>query len=193
MLKRVFIGWAARRTGSLPHGRDRNADEEDAERPNRERESLVGECTRIVGRLKAGLGRLGIRSFKPTLRNAAERLELLRTPEDVPPPANTLCELRRDMARLRFVKDQISQIEGPARVSSTGARARRPAMVRRLAQVLGIGLETADMLVHVILSRNLRDRRAVARYAGLTGAPDESGEKRREKGFPGRAKVYAVA
>jgi transposase len=39
------------------------------------------------------------------------------------------------------------------------------------------------MLVHEILSRNLRDRRAVARYAGLTGAPDESGAKRREKGL----------
>ena len=29
----------------------------------------------------------------------------------------------------------------------------------------------------------LRDRRAVARYAGLTGAPDESGARRREKGL----------
>ena len=55
-------------------------------------------------------------------------------------------------------------------------------MVRRLAQVIGVGVETADMLVHEILSRNLRDRRAVARYAGLTGAPDESGARRREKG-----------
>jgi len=34
-----------------------------------------------------------------------------------------------------------------------------------------------------VLSRNLRDRRAVGRYAGLTGAPDESGKKRREKGL----------
>ena len=33
------------------------------------------------------------------------------------------------------------------------------------------------------LSRNLRDRRAVARYAGLTGSPDESGSKRREQGL----------
>ena len=41
-----------------------------------------------------------------------------------------------------------------------------------------VGIETADMLVHEILSRKLRDRRAVARYAGLTGAPDESGSKR---------------
>src|SRR5262249_28350456 len=30
---------------------------------------------------------------------------------------------------------------------------------------------------------NLRDRRAVARYAGLTGSPDESGSRRREKGL----------
>ena len=34
-----------------------------------------------------------------------------------------------------------------------------------------------------MLSRNLRDRRAVACYAGLTGTPDESGSKRRDKGI----------
>ena len=47
------------------------------------------------------------------------------------------------------------------------------------------------MLVNEVLSRNLRDRRAVARYAGLTGSPDESGRKRREKGLAkaGNARV----
>jgi transposase len=39
------------------------------------------------------------------------------------------------------------------------------------------------MLVQEVLFRNLRDRRAVVRYAGLTGSPDESGSKRREKGL----------
>jgi Transposase IS116/IS110/IS902 family len=29
----------------------------------------------------------------------------------------------------------------------------------------------------------MRDRRAIARYAGLTGSPDESGTRRREKGL----------
>ena len=64
-------------------------------------------------------------------------------------------------------------------------------MVLLLARVVGIGLETADMLVHEILSRGLRDRRAVARYAGLTGSPDESGARRREKGLAkaGNARV----
>jgi transposase len=64
-------------------------------------------------------------------------------------------------------------------------------MVRLLARVIGVGVETADMLVQEVLSRNLRDRRAVARYGGLTGSPDESGKKRREKGLArsGNARV----
>jgi transposase len=64
-------------------------------------------------------------------------------------------------------------------------------MVLLLARVIGIGVETADMLVREVLSRNMRDRRAVARYAGHTGSPDESGSKRREKGLArsGNARV----
>ena len=64
-------------------------------------------------------------------------------------------------------------------------------MVRLLARVIGVGIETADMLVQEVLSRNMRDRRAIARYAGLTGSPDESGTKRREKGLArsGNARV----
>jgi len=42
------------------------------------------------------------------------------------------------------------------------------AMVRLLARVVGVGIETADMLVNEVLSRPMRDRKAVARYAGLT-------------------------
>jgi transposase len=69
------------------------------------------------------------------------------------------------------------------------------ATIRLLARVIGVGIETADMLVHEILSRSLRDRKAVARGAcpragrrpdpgaGLTGSPDESGARRREMGL----------
>ena len=64
-------------------------------------------------------------------------------------------------------------------------------MVRLLARVIGVGVETADMLVQEVLSRTMRDRRAVGRYAGLTGSPDESGAKRRDKGLArsGNARV----
>ena len=85
--------------------------EEDAKRPNRERECLVAERTRIVNRMKATLARLGIRSFKPTLRKAADRLATLHTSEGMPLPPNVLAELQRDMARLGFVVSQIRDIE----------------------------------------------------------------------------------
>ena len=167
-------------------------EEEDAKRPSRERESLVGERTRIVNRMKSALARLGIRGFKPKLRKAPERLAALRTPEGGAIPANMLDEFRRDMARLAVVREQIEEIEQARLERLEQAPAAKPnAMVHLLARIIGVGIETADMLVREVLSRNLRDRRAVARYAGLTGSPDESGSMRREKGLArsGNARV----
>ncbi len=63
--------------------------EEDAKRPSRERQGLVGERSRIVNRMKAALIRLGIRGFNPKLKRAAGRLDDLRTPEGEPIPPNT--------------------------------------------------------------------------------------------------------
>jgi len=192
LLKRAFLGWLRGEPEHCRMAAIPSLQEEDAKRPTRERENLVGERTRIINRTKACLVRFGIRNFKPTLRKAPERLNQLWTPEGDPLPPNTLAELRRDMARLRFIIDQINEIEAARLLRLEQARVEGPtAMVRLLARVIGVGIETADMLVHEILSRDLRDRRAVARYAGLTGAPDESGSKRREKGLAkaGNARV----
>jgi len=109
-------------------------------------------------------------------------------------PARALAEMRRDMARLRLIEEQIAEVEGERlrRLEDTRPEYRpTDAMVRQLARVVGLGIETADMLVHEIFTRDLRDRRAVARYAGLTGSPDESGSRRRERGLSraGNARV----
>ena len=192
MLIRVFLGWLRGEPRHCSMVAIPTLEEEDARRPSREREGLVGERTRIVNRMKAGLARLGIRGFKPELLKAPQRLELLRTPEGVPIPPNTLAEMRRDMARLAWVREQIEAIERARLERLERAPAGGPrAMVRLLVRVVGVGAETADMLVHEVLSRNLRDRRAVARYAGVTGSPDESGAKRRERGLAkaGNARV----
>lgn len=192
MLLRVLMGWLRGERGHCGMVAIPTTDEEDAKRPYRERENLVGEQTRIINRMKAAMVRLGIRGFKPELRRAPKKLGGLRTPEDLPIPTNTLEELRRDMARLAMVREQIEVIEQArlariAQAPETGPNA----MVRRLASIVGVGIETADMLVQEVLCRNLRDRRAVARYAGLTGSPDESGVKRRERGLAkaGNARV----
>lgn len=192
LLKRVFIGWLRGEPDHCHMAAIPTLTEEDAKRPNREREGLVRERTRIVNRMKSCLVRFGVRNFKPTLRKAPERLSTLSTPEGVPLPPNTLLELRRDMARLRFVMDQIKEVEeARAQRLEQAPQEKSHAMVRLLARVIGVGIETADMLVHEVLARNLRDRRAVARYAGITGSPDESGSRRREKGLAkaGNARV----
>jgi transposase len=191
LLKRGFLGWLRGERGHCSMVRVPTIAEEDAKRPNRERESLVGERTRIVNRIKATLARLGIRNFKPTLRKATERLAV-HTPEGMPLPPNAVAELQRDMARLGFVVRQIREIEDARRKRLEQQPETGPhAMVRLLARIVGVGVETADMLVHEVLSRPMRDRRAVARYAGLTGSPDESGAKRREQGLAraGNARV----
>ena len=192
MLKRGFLGWLRGERGHCSMSRVPTIAEEDAKRPNRERECLVGERTRIINRMKATLARLGIRNFKPTLRKAAERLATLRTPESTPLPPNVLAELQRDMARLGFVVSQIREIEEARQKRLEQEPETGPhAMVRLVARVVGVGIETADMLVHEVLSRPMRDRKAVARYTGLTGSPDESGAKRREQGLAraGNARV----
>jgi hypothetical protein len=138
----------------------------------------VGEVT---------LARLGIRGFNPKLKKAAEsleelrsespasfvgiRMEELRTPEGEPIPPNTLAELCREMARRRLVMDQIQQLEAVRLERLKQAPKAGPnATILLLARVIGIGIETADMLVQEVLSRNMRDRRAVARYSGLQGS-----------------------
>jgi transposase len=168
LLKRGFLGWLRGERGHCKMVAVPTLAEEDAKRPSRERETLVGEASRIITRVKSAFVRLGIRGFNPKLKAAATRLETLRTPEGEPIPPNTLAALKRDLERHRIVKQQIREIEQTR-------------------------LERLDKApaVREVLSRNMRDRRAVARYAGLTGSPDESGSKRREKGLArsGNARV----
>jgi transposase len=184
LLKRAFLGWLRSEPGHCSMILVPTLEEEDNKRPSRERAALVAERTRIVNRTKSTLARLGIRGINPKLQKTAERLAELRTPEGTSLPPHTFAELQRDLGRLALIRDQIRQIElsREQRVAAAPNKGVH-AMVRLLARVVGISTETADMLVQEILGRPWRDRRALARYAGLTGAPDESGSRRREKGL----------
>ena len=192
LLMRAFLGWLRGETGHCRMAAVPTLAEEDAKRPSREHETLAGECTRTINRLKSALVRLGIRDFNPKLRGAQGGLEALLTPEGEPIPPNTLREMNNELARLAFIRAQMKATER-ARLESIkeAPNAGTNPMVQSLAKVVGIGIETADMLVHEVLARDLRDRRAVARIAGLTGSPDESGARRREKGLSkaGNARV----
>jgi len=202
LLKRSYLGWlrGEKRHCSMVAVPSREV--EDAKRPLRERDRLVGEATRLVNRIKGLLTLHGIARFD--LRMATARLRALRTAEGEPLPRNTLAELLRALERLQQIPAQIAEIEAVQReqlkeAPETGVHP----TIRLLARVRGVGVMTAELLVREALSRPLRDRRAVARGAcpragrrpdpgaGVTGAPDESGNKRREKGLAkaGNARV----
>ena len=187
LLKRAFLGWLRGERDHCKMVAIPTLAQEDAKRPNRERESLVGEQSRIVNRMKAALARLGIRGFNPKLKKAVERLDGLRTPEGEPIPPNTLAELKHDMERRRLVRSQIRDIEGTRLERLKQAPGDGPhVMVRLLARVIGIGVETADMLVQEVLSAGTCATGGRWRaMAGLTGSPDESGARTsRERAGP---------
>jgi transposase len=192
LLKRSFLGWlrGEKRHCSMAAVPTREA--EDGKRPLRERDRLVGDATRLVNRMKGLLALHGVAAFNVRSRTAAARLRVLRTAEGETLPPNTLAELLRAGERLHQIQAQIAAIEAAQQQRLKEAPEAGPhPMILLLAKVRGVGVATAELLVREALSRHLRDRRAVARYAGATGAPDESGSKRREQGLAkaGNARV----
>ena len=189
LLMRAFLGWLRGERKHCQMCLVPSLADEDGRRPGREHEALTRERTRLVNRIKATMGWLGIAGFNAKLRRATERLAELRTPDGLGIPPNTQAELRRAIERLRLIRQQIKEIETERleRLERTPAAKPQAAMLL-LQRIVGLGLETADTLTNEVL---LRDRRAVGRYGGITGAPDESGAKRREKGLAraGNARV----
>ena len=184
LMMRAFLGWLRREEGHCRMVAVPTAEQEDARRVTRERKGLVREQTKLINRLKAMFACLGIRNFKPHLKKAPERLDGLLTPEGDPIPANTLAEIRRAMDRLVLVREQIKEIEDTcAEKIAEETPAWHHAMVGKLATIHGLGVDTADMLVSEVFYRDIPNRQALARYGGLTGSPNESGQKRREKGL----------
>ena len=191
LLKRAFLGWLRGEPKHCSMVAIPTLDEEDAKRPNRERESLVGERTRLVNRMKAAWPALASGASSRCCAGRRSSWTALRTPEGAPCRRtrwpSCAATWRASHCPSADQGDRAARLERLEQAPDAGPHA----MVRLLARVIGVGVETADMLVHEVLSRNLRDRRAVARYAGLTGSPDESGAKRREKGLAkaGNARV----
>lgn len=184
LLLRAFLGWLRGEKRHCQMCAVPSLEEEDGRRPGREHEALTRERTRLLNRIKANMSQLGIRGFNVKLRGAAQRLADLRTSEGLAIPPNTRAELQREFERLGLIRRQMQAIDAERLARLEEAPRTQPnAAMLLLQRIIGVGLETSDVLTNEILLRPLRDRRAVGRYGGITGAPDESGARRREKGL----------
>src|SRR5262250_2933141 len=81
LLMRVFLGWLRGERRHCSMVAIPTIEEEDARRPNRERQNLVTEQTRIINQMKAIFARFGIRTLRPILGKAEEKLKGVRTAE----------------------------------------------------------------------------------------------------------------
>jgi transposase len=184
LLMRALLGWLRGEPGHCRMAQIPTLEQEDAKRPTREHNNLVSERTSLVNRMKSLLVAFGIAGFSITQYKAERKLAAQRTRNGEAIPPHVLGELYRGLERLALLKKQIKAIEQERlqRLKAKPDHGTNP-LVLMLAKIFGLGLETADLLVHEVLTRNLRDHRAVGRYAGLTGSPDESGKTRREQGL----------
>jgi transposase len=96
-------------------------------------------------------------------------------------PVGLRATIEREVARLDLVREQIKTIEAEqAQAVAAGGQAQ----VAQLAQVRGIGLGSAWVLVKEVFGwRHFRNRREVGSCLGLTGTPYASGENETEQGI----------
>lgn len=185
MLLRTLLAWLRGEPRVCSMVRIVSEVEEEMRRPGRERERLVGERLQLENRIENLLCLHGIVGFKPRLKKAVERLDGLRTFAGTPLPAKTMAELKRLMVRHRLLSDQRREIEAERdRVVTIAEPDRAERMIQLLAHIVGLGVETATVLVREMLAcRSFRDRRALASFVGLTGTPFHSGGREREPGI----------
>jgi transposase len=184
MLLRTLLAWLRGEPRVCSMVRIPSEAEEDARRPERERERLVAERIAVENRIENLLCLHGITGFKPRLKKAAERLEELHGFDGAALPPLLLDELRRLMTRHRLLSEQMRQIETAREQAAVAAGPDHAGQqIQMLVRLVGLGLATATGLAREVFCRRFATRKAIAGFVGLTGTPFNSGRSEREQGI----------
>jgi transposase len=156
-------------------------EEEDARQLNRELETLTGERTAHVNRIKGLLKAQGI-GLEEIKANFPETLASLRTSDGRPLPSGLVERLAREFARLQLVSRQMRTLEEQRadlyRQAMKDAESVSPAvrMAAKLRALLGIGDAGAWTLTMELFAwRKFKNRRQVGAVCGLISTPFASG------------------
>lgn len=192
LLLTTLMGWLRGEPGRCTMAPVPSEEEEDLREAGRRRDTLVRARLRVENQISSLLIRQGIQGFKPRLKNAEKKFGELRTFDGRPLPVNMMTSLRLLLAQHRLLSGQLKAIEAVRqRVVTIADPDRLQRMIQALAGVVGVGVETATVLVHEVFSRSFKDRRAVGAFVGLTGTPYNSGGSKTEQGVSknGNARV----
>jgi transposase len=188
LLLTTLIGWLRGEPGRCTMAPIPTQEEEDMREPGRRRNALVQDRLRIENRIGGLLIRYGIAGFNPRLKSAEKKLAELKAQDGslfgAPLPPETMNSLKLLLAQHRLLSQQLKEIEeAREKVVEIEQPDRLQRMIQVLASPVGVGVETATVLVHEVLSRHFKDRRALGGFVGLTGTPYDSGGSKTEQGI----------
>lgn len=158
-------------------------EEEDRRRVGRERRALLVERVQHVNRIKGLLFAQGVCDYEPLRDVRGEKLPTLQTGDGRPLCPHLLTQLRRELARLALVLDQIKAVEAERNsLAIEEKKLNQFGPVAMLLSLRGIGPEAAEVLWSEGLFRGFNNRRQLAAYAGLAPTPWQSGSVDHEQG-----------
>jgi transposase len=168
-----------------------SSQEEDDKRLLRSRGNLLRERIRHTNRIRGLLNLQGVRHIDPNRPNWEAALVNLLTGDGRSFPRQLMCEIRREAKLLSVVMDMLREIDaeiaGMTRDENKrrhpGQRGQKHPIALRLAQIRGVGRQTAGVLATEVFYRKFRNRREVASYVGLTPTPYNSGASVRDQGI----------
>lgn len=171
-----------------------NVEQEDRRRLVRERQNLVYDCTAHTNRIRGLLLTQGIVGFDPRDAAAEQRLDTLVTGDGRPLGSRLRDEIRREIARLRFVTEQLKTVnverdviarvrKADAATADQNATDPDAAMIAALTRIKGVGPNDASVLVREAFWRKFENRRELAAWSGLAPTPWASGTVSRDQGI----------
>lgn len=161
--------------------------DEDRRHLERERQTLVAEQTKLVNRIQGLLATHGVRL---ALRgDVPAQLAGVRRWDGTPLPPALRARLEREWARVEAVRAGLRALTAARHQRVTAptppaADALAVRLTRRLAALGAVGETTAWLLATEMFSwREFGNRRQVGSFVGVTGTPDQSGDRSREQGL----------
>jgi transposase len=184
LLLTTLLGWLRGEPGRCTMAPLPTQEEEDMREPGRRRGALVRDRLKVENRIGGLLIRYGVAGFNPRLKSAEKKLCELKAYDGARLPPETRNSLKLLLAQHRLLSQQLKEIEeARAKVVEVEKPDRLQRMIQALAGLVGVGVETATVLVHEVLSRRFKDRRALGAFVGLTGTPYDSGGSKTEQGI----------
>lgn len=167
---------------------------EDKRHLHRQLSTLKLDRTRHICRIKGLLATQGLRL--PIYVDFLDMLEAARLWDGSPLPPGLRARVEREYANLRYVEQQIKELETERDELIEMSDDPSIEKVRKLMKLRAIGPNSAWLFVMEFFGwRQFHNRREVGGLAGLTPTPYQSGEESREQGISkaGNCDVRAMA